>query len=223
MGETHPVDFSAEPSVCSAMPSSRDNPVQMSVEAFLTFEDASAVKHEYVAGEVFAMSGVTTRHNLINFNVARLLHAAARKRGCRVFIADVMLRASDDRFYYPDAIVACGRASEVERVVTEPTAVVEVTSPSTRATDRREKLDAYQRMPSLRSYLIVDQRRRQVLVYTRGAGGEWSRDELAGTGDVSIPSLDARFTLDEIYDDVPLPPLAVGEEEDELEEDWAED
>lgn len=205
------------------MPSSREHPVGMTVAEFLSFEATSPVKHEYVAGEVFAMSGVTTRHNLINFNVARLLHAVARKRGCRVYIAEVMLRAADDRFYYPDAIVACGRASEVERIVTDPSVIVEVTSPSTRATDRREKLDAYRRMPSLRSYVIVEQRRRHVLVYTRGDGGDWSRDELTGAGDVPIPCLDARFTLDEIYDDVPLPPLAVGEEEDEPEEDWAND
>ena len=202
------------------MPSSREHPAPMTVAEYLALEETSSIKHEYVAGEVFAMSGVTTRHNLINFNVARLLHAVARTRGCRVFIAEVLLRAADDRFYYPDAIVACGRASEVERIVTDPTVVVEVTSPSTRATDRREKLDAYRRMPSLRSYLIVEQHRRHVLVYTRGNDGDWSRDELTGAGDVSIPYLDARFTLDEIYDDVPLPPLAVGEEEDELEEDW---
>ena len=195
----------------------------MTVAEFLSFEETSPAKHEYVAGEVFAMSGVTTRHNLINFNIARLLHAVARKHGCRVFIAEVMLRAADDRFYYPDAIVACGRASEVERIVTDPTVVVEVTSLTTRATDRREKLDAYRRMPTLWSYVIVEQRRRHVLVYTRGDGGDWSRDELTGAGDVAIPCLEARFTLDEIYDDVPLPPLAVGEEEDELEEDWAND
>ena len=91
----------------------------MSVQEFLAFEEASPIRHEYAAGEVFALSGVTTRHNLINFNVARLLHQAARRRGCRVFIADVMLRAANARFYYPDAIVARGRAAEVERIVTE--------------------------------------------------------------------------------------------------------
>ena len=194
----------------------------MSVQEFLAFEEASPIRHEYVAGEVFAMSGVTTRHNLINFNVARLLHQAARRRGCRVFIAEVMLRAANDRFYYPDAIVACGRAAEVERIVTEPTAVVEVTSPSTRATDRREKLDAYQRIPSLRSYVIVEQRRRHALVYTRVDDGDWARDEVVGAGDVTMPALDARLSLDEIYDDVPLPPLAVGEPDDELDDDWEE-
>lgn len=195
----------------------------MSVNEFLAFEQASPVRHEYIAGEVFAMSGVTTRHNLINFNIARLLHSAARLRGCRVFFADVMLRAADDRFYYPDAIVACGRAADVERIVTEPMVVVEVTSPTTRATDRREKLDAYQRVASLRSYVIVEQRRRQVLVYTRSAGGDWSRDESIGTGEISIPCLDARFTLDEIYDDVPLPPLTVGEQDADFGDEWMPD
>ena len=62
------------------MPSAREHPVRMTVAEYLAFEETSPVKHEYVAGEVFAMSGVTTRHNFINLNVVRLLHAAARKR-----------------------------------------------------------------------------------------------------------------------------------------------
>jgi Uma2 family endonuclease len=186
----------------------------MTLEEYLAFEEKSAIKHEYIAGEVFAMSGVTTRHNLLTLNLSRLLHGAARRRGCRVFAVDVKLRAAADRIYYPDLMVACGQAGEVERIVDQPVVVVEVTSPSTRATDRREKLDAYQRMPSLRTYLIVEQRRRQVILYTRSHASEWRRDEFPGSGDVPVPALDVTLTLDEIYEDVPLPPLAVGEEED---------
>jgi Uma2 family endonuclease len=194
----------------------RVDPVRrMSVEDYLELEETSAVKHEYVAGEVFAMSGVTTRHNLINLNLSRLLHAATRRRGCRVFGMDVKLRAAADRIYYPDAIVACGKAAEVDLIVELPTVVVEITSPSTRATDRREKRDAYQRIPSLRTYVIVEQRRRQVTLYTRDADGEWERNELTGSGDVVIPAIDATLTLDEIYEDVPLPPLVIGEDETE--------
>jgi Uma2 family endonuclease len=190
----------------------------MTLEEYLAFEENSPIKHEYVAGEVFAMSGVTTRHNLINLNLTHHLRAAAKRRGCRVFGIDVKLKAAKDRVYYPDLIVACGKAAEVELIVDAPTVVVEVTSPSTRATDRREKLDAYQRIPSLRSYLVVEQRRRQVFVYTRRADGKWDRDELLGSGDVAIPALDVTLTLDDIYDDVPLPPLTVGED-DEMDED----
>jgi len=193
----------------------------MSLDEYLAFEEQSPVKHEYVAGEVYAMSGVTTRHNLINLNITRHLHQPARKRGCRVFAADVKLKAAADRIYYPDVIVACGKAAQVELIVEEPMLVVEITSPSTRASDRREKLDAYRRMPSLRMYMIVDQRRRHVFVYRRNVVAEWLRDEMHGEGEIPIPTLETELKMDHIYDDVPLPPLAVGEGEEW--EDYADE
>jgi Uma2 family endonuclease len=184
----------------------------MTLEEYLAFEERSTVKHEYVAGEAYAMPGVTTRHNLITLNLARHLHVTARARGCYVFATDVKLKVAD-RVYYPDVMVACGRAASVELIVEEPSLIVEVTSPSTRATDRREKLDAYRRIPSLGAYLIVDQRRRHVLAYLRAAAGEWSKQELSGTEELPLPALETRITLDEIYEGIELPPLAVGEAE----------
>jgi len=185
----------------------------MSLDEYLAFEERSPLRHEYVAGEVYTMTGATTRHNLITLNIVSHLRAAARSHGCRVFATDVKLRSAD-RVYYPDVMVACGRAAAVELIVEAPSLVVEVTSPSTRATDRREKLDTYRRIPSLRLYLIVDQRRPHVFVYGRTADGEWERDEVQAEGEISIAFLDTRITLDEIYDDVQLPPLAVGEGEE---------
>jgi Uma2 family endonuclease len=103
----------------------------------------------------------------------------------------------------------------VEQIVEEPSLIVEVTSPSSRATDRRAKLDAYQRLPSLRSYVIVEQRHRRVLAYSRDADGSWVREELNGSGTVALRALELVMTVDEIYDDVPTPPLAVGEDEND--------
>ncbi|PIV87973.1 MAG: Uma2 family endonuclease, partial [Hydrogenophilales bacterium CG17_big_fil_post_rev_8_21_14_2_50_63_12] len=40
---------------------------------------------------------------------------------------------------------------------TRPCLLAEVLSPNTEATDRREKLTAYQRLPSLREYLLIAQ------------------------------------------------------------------
>jgi len=194
----------------------------LTLEEYLAFEEQTPLRHEYIAGEVFAMAGASTRHNLIVQNIVALLRPAARRRGCRVFAEGVKLRAGSDRVYYPDVLVACGKAAEVEQIVEEPTLVVEVTSPSSRATDRREKLDAYQRLPSLRSYLIVEQRHRRVLAYSRDNDGSWVREELTGSGTVALHVLDIDITLDEIYDDIPMPPLAVGEndEDDETDEGW---
>jgi len=190
----------------------------MSIDEYLSFEERSPVKHEYVAGEVYAMSGVTTRHNLITLNIVRHLHVVARAHGCRVFATDVKLRAAADRIYYPDMMVACGKAADVELIIEALSVIVEVTSSSTRATDRREKLEAYRRITSLSLYLIVDQRRRHVLAYAREPGGDWLRDEVRGHGKIPVPVLDTSITLDEIYEDIELPPLAVGEEEEAWEE-----
>lgn len=185
----------------------------MSLHEYLAFEERSPVRHEYVAGEVYAMTGVTTRHNLMTQNISRRLHTAARAHGCRVFSDVVKLRTAD-RVYYPDVIVACGQAAEVESIVAAPLLLVEVTSPTTRAIDRREKLDSYRRIASLRVYLIVDQRRRHVFVYARDADGEWTRDEIHGEGAIPIPVLEITLTMDDVYDDIALPPLAVKEEDE---------
>jgi Uma2 family endonuclease len=176
----------------------------MSLDEYLAFEERSPIRHEYVGGEVYAMSGVTTRHNLITLNLVRSLHPPARARGCRVFATDVKLRAAADRIYYPDVIVACGQAAQVELIIDAPTLIVEVTSRSTRATDRREKLDSYRRIDSLRVYLIADQRRRHVLLYRREADGRWVREEIEGNGGMALPALDTVLRLDAVYDDVSL-------------------
>jgi Uma2 family endonuclease len=122
----------------------------------------------------------------------------------------------DDRIYYPDVMVACGKAADVELLVNAPSLIAEVTSPSTRAIDRREKLDAYLKVPSLRQYLVIDQRRKQVVSYRRAdEASEWLRDEIEGDGDISVGLLDTHIAIADIYEDVKLPPLTVNEEEDD--------
>jgi Uma2 family endonuclease len=204
------------------MDQTRSTGWQMTVEEYLAFEAQSPGRHEYVGGVVYAMSGASLRHGRIALNVAAHLRGATRARGCAVVLAEVKVRAARDRFYYPDVLVVCAKAAETELVVDEPSLIVEVSSPSTRATDRREKLDAYLRIPSLRVYLIVDQRRRYVLAYGRDGDGEWRQDELAGAGEIPIGFLDTRLTLDQIYEDVTLPPLSVREGEDWQNYEWAD-
>lgn len=135
--------------------------VPLTVEEYLRFEEQSDVRHEYVAGTLYAMSGATLRHNRLLLNIATRLRAVQGDR-CSVFVNDVKVRAARDVFYYPDVVVACGALDDTAVFLSEPCLIVEVTSPSTRRIDRREKLLAYCDMPSLRAYLIVDQRRRWV-------------------------------------------------------------
>ena len=179
----------------------------MTVEEFLDWEDAQPTRHELVAGEVYAMSGATLRHNEISLNVASLLRSAGRSAGCRTYIADARLRVRDDIVYYPDVMVACGPPPADPRIEDAPCLVVEVLSPSTRRTDRHEKAAVYETIPSLGAYLIVEQDRRFVERRWSDADGSWRRETYEGDGTIALPCPPGlTLTLDAIYEGVELPP-----------------
>ena len=154
----------------------------LTIDEYLTLEGSATVRHEYVGGEIFAMVGATKRHNRIMGNIYGRLWGTARGGPCRVYSESVKLRVADDVIYYPDVMVACGPEGEDPLIEDDPCLVVEVVSPSTETTDRREKLAAYKRMPGLRAYLIVSQARRWVESHFRSEDGVWRRGDLVDEG-----------------------------------------
>ena len=187
----------------------------MTVEEYFRFEEGSEVRHEYVSGELYAMSGATFRHSNLALNVGTRLHAAVGDGPCSVVMNDMRVQVAHDVYYYPDVVVICAPMAQLDITATEPCVVMEVTSPSTARTDRGEKLTAYKQLPTLRAYLIVDHRRRRVERHSRvGPDDVWQREEIVLEGSVPVPCVDTELTLDEIYRRVDLP--AVGEP-DELE------
>lgn len=181
----------------------------LTVDGYLAFEEASAGRHEYVKGEVYAMTGASKRHNQIAGNIFARLRESAKGSPCQVFIEAVKLRVSDDVIYYPDVMVVCSDTDRDALVVREPCLVVEITSPDTARVDRSEKLVAYRRIPSLKAYLIVEQAARRIDRHWRDATGEWQREELVGEGAIQLPCPETTLTLDEIYEG--LAPLTVRE------------
>lgn len=177
----------------------------LSVEEYLALEEASGRKHEYVAGEVYAHAGASRRHNRIVSNVSSSLWVAARGGPCEVYSSDMRLRTADDSFYYPDVMVVCpppGEPPDDEAMFEDaPCFVVEVTSPSTASIDRREKLAAYKKVPSLKGYVIVAQAERRVERHWRDETGQWWQAEVAGShGIIPIPCPEVELTLDGVYE-----------------------
>ena len=172
-----------------------------SVEEYLELEEASAFRHEYVGGIIYDHAGATKRHNRITLNIASRLLAASRGGPCRVYSSDVKLRAAEDLFYYPDVMVACGPEGESPLYEDSPCLVVEVISPSTASIDRREKMLAYKSIPSLRAYLVVDQRMMRVERHWRDDTGRWWYAESVGrNGVVPVPCPETEIPLPRIYE-----------------------
>jgi Uma2 family endonuclease len=179
----------------------------MSTDEYLEGELHSDTRHEYLAGEVYAMAGAGEKHNRVAGNLFFHLRAASRGKPCGVFISDMKLRIdASDAFYYPDVLVTCDPADTQPLFKTLPCLLVEVLSPSTEATDRREKLQAYRKLPTLRHYLLVSQEQRSVQWQQRDETGQWLISDLEGSGtlDLTCPGMAVTVTLDDIYEDVKL-------------------
>lgn len=76
----------------------------LSVEDYLAGERLSEVRHEYAAGQVFAMAAGSQRHNQLIFRLPQILGPSLA--GCRGYVSDMKLRI-DEVFCYPDAMVVC--------------------------------------------------------------------------------------------------------------------
>jgi Uma2 family endonuclease len=186
--------------------------VPITVEEYLRREEEELeAKHEYVAGELYAMTDVRLRHARIVTNLVARFAPLTRGTPCEVVATDVKLRAAADRIYYPDLMVLCGERQEDDVVVGDPCLLVEVTSPSTHRTDRGEKLDAYRAIASLRAYLIVDHRVRRVERHWRDEAGEWRGEIVSVEQPIPIPCPETSLTLADIYEGTRV--LAVGEQD----------
>jgi Uma2 family endonuclease len=159
----------------------------ISIAEYLDGEQRSDIRHEYLAGRVYAMVGAGEKHNLIAGNLFFHLRAAARGKECGVFISDMKVRvAQNDAFYYPDVMVTCDAQDTEPLHKHTPCLIVEVLSPATESIDRREKLTAYRMLPSLRYYLLASQNQRRVEIYRRDGDGKWHFEIEKNVGEVAI-------------------------------------
>jgi Uma2 family endonuclease len=181
----------------------------MSEDDYLVFENASPEWHEYVAGEIFAMSGASLRHATLTGNVFVALKLHLKGTPCRVFANDIKLRVAHDKaYYYPDLIVTCDpRHAELtsdQYVVEAPTLVIEVLSESTQGVDPREKMVSYRKLASLKEYVLVSQTERLIEVYRRTGDVGWGKYIYEPQDTVDLVSVSLNLGMDDIYDDTGL-------------------
>jgi Uma2 family endonuclease len=116
-------------------------------------------RHEYVAGQVYAMAGASRTHNAIATSFAALIERQLRE-GCQVWQSDmkVILQNRGQSFgYYPDIMSACDLNEDDDYQCTKPALIVEVLSASTERVDLREKFDNYISIPTLLEHVVVSQ------------------------------------------------------------------
>ncbi len=177
-----------------------------SITEYLKQDDASALRCEFINGEIVAMAGSSLKHNEISGNIFAALRAAlrAKVKPCKTYMSDARLQITQrNSYYYPDVMIACEFADWADnRNIQSPSLIVEVLSESTQSIDLTTKLSSYLQIPSLNYYLIVAQTETLVLCYERSAQG-WLLhvyDELSEI--VSLRLLEISLSLADIYENL---------------------
>lgn len=201
----------------------------LTAEEYLQAELDSPIRHEFVNGQVYAMTGASLRHNAIIGNLFAAIRMHLKGSPCRVFVEGVKVQiARDNAFYYPDLMVACSEKVRSlpadEYVVSDPLLLIEVHSPSTKAVDRRdkfagsefaftrrapgridrrEKLLAYRKLPSLMEYLLVSQSGGNLTLHRRISALHWDEITYSPGEQLELTSIGLRLPYAAVYEDLP--------------------
>ena len=177
---------------------------KMSVEEFLDFAESSEEWYEYIDGEPIKMTGGKLNHFRLIHRLQVLLESLLPDSDFEVLASGMLVRVEEASLVAPDVCVVRGEPeTEADtRILLNPVLVVEVTSPSSVDHDRVVKRDFYQSVDSIQAYLIVDQHRMFVELYTRSQTG-WHLQTFSRPDDVvPLAALNCRLPLRDIYRNV---------------------
>ncbi len=177
---------------------------QMSYAEYVAAEEASAVRHEFSNGMVFAMAGGTPEHSALAAAVIGELRGSLRGKPCRVYSSDLRIRVLETNLStYPDASVVCGQletAHDDPNAVVNPTLLVEVLSESTEAYDRGAKSSHYRRIPTLIEYVLIARDENRIEVIRRNPQGVWELYEARSGAQLKLESLGIILDVDAVYE-----------------------
>lgn len=172
-------------------------------EEYISFERKATTKHEYLKGQIMAMSGASFAHNFITLDAATQLNIQLMRGDCQVAASDMRVKvAKTNAYFYPDIVVFCGEPISEDNnfdTLLNPTVIIEVLSPSTETYDRGEKFEDYKQIESLKEYVLVSQDKVLVEHYIRQET-EWLKSECQGIDDmVQLRSIGCELRLRDIY------------------------
>jgi Uma2 family endonuclease len=176
-------------------------------ETYLEFELNSDERHEYIDGELIPMTGGTPNHN----EIASILNAALRMslkgKPYSIFVADQRLWIPEYKIYtYPDVMVIQrpiilqeGRLD----TVTNPVAIADVLSKTTKSYDKDGKFAAYRSIPSFQEYVLIDQYTLQVEMYSKTEAHKWIFSEYKNVDDrIVLTSIPFEIALADLYENI---------------------
>lgn len=166
---------------------------------YLEGEKNADIRHEYIDGRIYAMSGAKAAHNRIAGNIFAELRSHLKGKPCQPYTADMKVRIGS-KYFYPDVMVDCSELPDESYFTETPVLLVEVLSRSTRRMDETVKRAAYMQIPTLQEYLLIEQDFVEVTVMRRRE--QW-QPVCYYLGDAfALESLGLTLTVADVYERV---------------------
>jgi Uma2 family endonuclease len=178
-----------------------DNFPRFTPEEYFAWEEQQLERHEYIDGEVYAMSGGTINHSEIASKFNRLLGNHLDDSGCKVLNSDARVSILETTDYsYPDGSVTCDERDRANtQYIAYPCLIIEVLSDSTEAYDRSEKFYRYRRNPILQEYVLVSAKSISIDLYRKNDVGEWVITQYRAGDTVELRSINLSISIEQVY------------------------
>ncbi len=148
---------------------------------YLSFERQAEEKHEYYKGGIFAMSGASFEHNIIEDNIRGELYNFLKGTNCRSVGSNLRVSVQANSLYtYPDVLVICGKPEFIDNefdTVLNPTLIIEILSASTAGYDKGIKFELYREIPSLKEYIAIDSTKIHIEQFINNDNKTWTLQE----------------------------------------------
>ena len=154
-----------------------------------------------------AMAGGAERHSMVSANLVKELGIALKKKPCRRYEANMMVRSEGtEQYHFPDASIVCeepvkGKRNGIE-YIDNPEVIFEVLSPSTQGDDRGIKFHHYKHIPTLKEYVLISSWEVRIEKFTR-QGEDWLLSEVTDrNGHLTLEAPGVLIPINDLYDRV---------------------
>ena len=182
----------------------KDNSQRFTPEEYFAWEEQQMERHEYIGGEVYAMTGGSVNHSQIAVKFVSLLDNHLSGSGCKTLNSDCRVNIVESNDYtYPDVSVTCDeRDKTTTQYITYPCLIIEVLSKSTEAYDRGGKFRMYRQNPVLQDYVLVSSEKIEIDLYCKTESGSWEIINYQGGDMIALQSVNLSYSIESVYEDI---------------------
>lgn len=173
-------------------------------EEYLALERAAEYKSELVNGEIIAMAGTSRSHLILLQQILFQIQLQLKSKPCHVYFSEMRVAVNKTGLYtYPDLSITCGKEEFLDSsfdTLLNPICIIEVLSDSTEKYDRGDKFLHYQKIDSLKEYILVSQKKLLIEKFQR-SGTDWIYTVYSEPDSIMpIESSGIKISLAEIYE-----------------------